>query len=202
MNMHLKQSKPVLVCASSLSFVFLVSTLVTAADVAFEELGRQPVKQENPLFDLKVVADQSPEIIEKILGKPSELQADTHRTLIGRTYPLQRGKYKGGTVKIAFIENGARYITIFLSDCAEYKKVDERTQRCIKEKHTGYGWYPYPEGAWTLLGDLGLDRNATAEFSNQFTTRWRNVSGIYEVSVFPLIKHILYAHVLTNRRYE
>src|SRR5712692_6179175 len=118
MNMHLKKSKTVLICASSLTFVFLISTLVTAADVAVEELGRLPVKQENPLFDLKAVADQSPEIIQKIFGKPSELLAETNQTRSGQTYTVQTGKYKGDTVEIAFIENGARYITVFLSECA------------------------------------------------------------------------------------
>ena len=155
------------------------------------------------LFDLKAVANQSPETVQQILGEPSELRANTFSALTGKNYRIQEGKYRGGTVDIAYIENGARYITIYLSACAEYKNLDERTQKCVKEKHTGYGWYLYPKGAWQLLGDLGLDKNATADFSNQFTTRWRNESGIYEINVLPTAGNkIWYVHVLTNRVYE
>jgi hypothetical protein len=151
------------------------------------------------LFNLKAIADQSPEIVQQILGAPSELQARTFTSRAGKSYPTQRAKYKGETVEITFIDNGARYVTVFLSVCAEYRRLNETTQKCVKERHTGYGWYPYPKAAWTLLGDLSLDGNTTAEFSNQFTTRWQNLSGIHEINVFPLITHIHYAHVLTTR---
>ena len=84
------------------------------------------------------------------------------------------------------LEGGARYVTIWI------QKLGGRYQD-----------YSYPKDAWTLLRDLGLDQNATADVSNHVTTRWRNVSGIYEVNVFPTAgKKIWYLHVLTNRRYE
>jgi hypothetical protein len=218
-RLQLKQSDSALACTFLLSFVFLVSVLSIdsnalgqirgsfhepphTSDVAFEQLGRQAGNKENRLFDIKTVTDQNPEMVQHILGEPSELRTGTLRARDGRNYTTQEAKYKGGTVEITFVENGARYITVFVSDCAEYQRLNETMKKCVKERPTGYGWYPYPKGASSLLGDLGLDRNATAEISNQVITRWRNVSGIYEISIFHLINHISYMYILTNRRYE
>lgn len=144
--------------------------------------------QENPLFDLKQVADKSPPHVEKILGQPPKLLDEVFRGTRGSTYQAKRGFYMNGAIEVAYMEEGARYVTVW-----------------IQKLGGKYQDYSYPKDAWTLLGDLGLDldRNVTADISNQFTTRWRNISGIYEINVFPTAgKTIWYLHVLTNRRYE
>ena len=104
----------------------------------------------------------------------------------GSTYPAIRATYMNGAVEVTYLEEGARYLTIW-----------------IQKLGGKYQDYSYPKDAWTLLGDLGLDRNATADFSNQTVTRWRNLPGLYEINVFAAAgKQIWYVHVLTNRIYE
>jgi hypothetical protein len=141
---------------------------------------------EGLLFDLKRVADRPPSDVEKILGKPAKLVDDVFRGTRGNTYPAIRAAYMNGAIEVTYAEGGARYLTIWI------------------EKLSGrYQDYSYPKDGWTLLGDLGLDRNATADFSNQTVTRWRNLPGVYEINVFATAgKQIWYVHVLTNRIYE
>ena len=142
--------------------------------------------QENPLFDLKQVADKPPPDVEKILGQPAKIVDDVFRGARGNTYKAKRAFYMNGVIEVTFLEEGARYVTIWV------QKLGGKYQN-----------YSYPKDAWTLLGSLGLDRNATADVSNQFTTRWQKLSGIYEINVFPMAgQKIWYLHVLTNRRYE
>ena len=144
------------------------------------------VAQEKVLFDLKRVVDEPRPAIEKILGLPSKLQDDVFRGTRGSTYPAIRATYMNGVVEVTYLEGGARYLTIW-----------------IQKLGGKYQDYSYPKDAWTLLGDLGLDRNATADFSNQTVTRWRNLPGLYEINVFATAeKQIWYVHVLTNRIYE
>ena len=91
-----------------------------------------------------------------------------------------------GAVEVTYLEGGARYLTIW-----------------IQKLGGKYPDYFYPKDAWTLLGDLGLDRNSTADLSNQTVTRWRNLPGVYEIDIFSTAeKQIWYVHVLTNRIYE
>lgn len=88
-------------------------------------------------------------------------------------------------IEITYIEGGARYLTIWV------QKLSERYQD-----------YSYPKDGWTLLEDLGLDRNTTADFSNHTATRWRDLPGIYEINIFPTAENkIWYAHVFINRIY-
>lgn len=142
--------------------------------------------QEKPLFDLKRVADAPRSEVEKILGVPSKLVDDVFRGTRGSTYPAIRATYMKGAVEVTYLERGARYLTIWI------------------EKLGGkYRDYAYPKDAPTLLGDLGLDRNVPADFSNQTVTRWRNLPGLYEINVFAMAgSQIWYVHVLTNRIYE
>ena len=142
--------------------------------------------QERVLFDLKRVADKPRPEIENILGVPSKVVDDVFRGTRGSTYPAIRATYMNGAVEVTYLEEGARYLTIW-----------------IQKLGGKYQDYSYPKDAWTLLGDLGLDRNATAYFSNQTVTRWRNLPGVYEINVFATAgKQIWYVHVLTNRIYE
>ena len=142
--------------------------------------------QEGLLFDLKAVADRSAPEVEKILGKPSKVVDDVFRGTRGSTYPAIRGTYMNGAVEITYLEGGARYLTVWV------------------QKLSGkYQEYSYPKGGWSFLRDLGLDPNTTAEISNQATTRWRNLPGIYEINIFPTAENkIWYVHVLTNRIYQ
>ena len=142
--------------------------------------------QENVLLDLRRVADKPRPEIDKILGVPAKLVDDVFRSTRGNTYPAIRATYMNGAIEVTYLEGGARYFTIWV------------------EKLGGkYLDYSYPKDAWTLLGDLGLDRNTTADLSNQTVTRWRNLPGIYEINVFASAeKQIWYAHVLTNRIYQ
>lgn len=142
--------------------------------------------QEPLLFDLKAVADRSAPEVEKILGKPAGLVDDVFRGSRGSTYPAKRATYMNGAVEITYLEDGARYLTLWV------QKLSGR-----------YQTYSYPKDGWSLLSDLGLDRNTTAEISNPSITRWRDFPGIYEIKVFPTAeKKIWYAHVLINRIYE
>jgi hypothetical protein len=142
--------------------------------------------EDTPLFDLKRVADRPMPDVEKILGKPSKLVDDVFRGSRGSTSPATRAAYMNGSIEVTFLEGGARYLTIW---------VDKLSER--------YRDYSYPKDGWTLLGDLGLDRNTTADFSNQVITRWRDLPGIYEIDVFPTTeKKIWYVHVFINRIYE
>ena len=138
------------------------------------------------LFDLKRVADRPPPDVEKILGKPSKLLDDVFRGSRGSTYPTIRATYMNGAIEVTYIEGGARYLTIWI------QKLSGR-----------YQGYSYPKDGWMLLGDLGLDRNTTADLSNQAVTRWRDLPGIYEINVFPTAeKKLWYVHVLINRIYQ
>jgi len=142
--------------------------------------------QEKALFDLKQVADKPRPEIEKILGVPTNVVDDVFRGTRGSTYPAIRATYMNGAVEVTYLEAGARYFTIWM------QKLGGKFQD-----------YSYPKDAWALLEDLGLDRNATVEFSNQTVTRWRNLPGVYEINVFATAgKQIWYVHVLTNRIYE
>ena len=151
----------------------------------FGVFGRS-VAQEPLLFDLKRVADRPPPDVEKILGKPSKFVDDIFRGSRGSTYPATRAAYMNGAIEVVYLEGGARYLTIWV------QKLSGRYQD-----------YFYPKDGWKLLGDLGLDRNTTADLSNQAVTRWRDLPGIYEINVFPTSeKQIWYVHVLINRIYQ
>jgi len=141
--------------------------------------------QEKLLFDLKKVADRPPSDVEKILGKPSKLVDDSFRDSRGNIYPSIRAAYMNESIEITYIEGGARYLTIW-----------------VQKLSKGYQDYSYPKDGWTLLGDLGLDPNTTADFSNHAATRWRDLPGIYEITIFPTAENkIWHAHVFINRIY-
>ena len=142
--------------------------------------------QQKLLLDLKQLADKPRSEAEKILGQPSALSEDLFRNTRGTVYPALRATYLDGAIEVTYLENGARYLRIWV-------------QR-LSEK---YREYTYPKDAWTLLGDFGLDRNATADHSDQRLTRWRDFPGIYEINIFSTEeKKIWYAHVLTSRIYR
>src|SRR6266487_5747504 len=115
----------------------------------FGVFGRS-VAQEPLLFDLKRVADRPPPDVEKILGKPSKLVDDVFRGSRGSTYPAIRAAYMNGAIEVTYLEGGARYMTMWIQK--------------LSRKYQGYS---YPKDGWTLLGDLGLDRKTTPDFSNQ-----------------------------------
>jgi hypothetical protein len=142
--------------------------------------------QEKVLLDLKRVADKPRAEIEKILGLPSKLIDDVFRSTRGNTYPAIRATYMNEAIEVTYLEGGARYFTIW-----------------IQKLGGKYLDYSYPIDAGTLLGDLGVDRNAKADLSNQAITRWRDFPGIYEINIFPTAERkIWYAHVLTSRIYQ
>ena len=142
--------------------------------------------QEKVLLDLKRVADKPRPEIEKILGIPSKLVDDVFRNTRGYTYPAVRATYMNGAIEVTYLEGGARYFTIW-----------------IQKLGGKYRDYSYPKDTGTLLGDLGLDRNITADLSNQTVTRWRDLPDIYEINVFATAeKQIWYVHVMTSRIYE
>ena len=144
------------------------------------------VAQERLLFNLKAVADRSASEVEKILGKPSKVVDDVFRGTRGNIYPAIRATYMTEAVEITYLEGGARYLTIWV------QKLGGRYQE-----------YSYPKDGSSLLRDLGLDPNTTADISTQATSRWRNLPGIYEINVFPTAENrIGHVHVLTNRIYE
>ena len=165
---------------SSKAIIFTVGLLVLFG-VFCRSMAQGPL-----LFDLKRVADRPPPDVEKILGKPSKLLDDVFRGSRGSTYPAIRAAYMNGAIEVTYIEGGARYLTIWI------QKLSGR-----------YQGYFYPKDGWTFLGDLGLDRNTTADLSNQAVTRWRDLPGIYEINVFPTAeKKLWYVHVLINRIYQ
>lgn len=141
---------------------------------------------ETLLFDLNRVADKPRSDVEKILGEPSKVVEDSFRGSRGTLYPAIRAAYMKEAIEVTYLEGGARYLSIWV------QKLSERYQD-----------YSYPNDGWTLLGNLGLDRNITADFSNQAITRWRNLPGVYEISVFPTANNkISRVHVFINRIYE
>ena len=123
--------------------------------------------QEKFLFDLKKVADRPPSDVEKILGKPSKLVDDSFRDSRGNTYPSIRAAYMNESIEITYIEGGARYLTIWV------QKLSERYQE-----------YSYPKDGSSLLRDLGLDPNTTADISTQATSRWRNLQAFTKLMFF------------------
>jgi hypothetical protein len=142
--------------------------------------------QEKVLFDLKKVADRSRPDVETILGESSKVVDDIFRGTRGSSYPALRATYMNGAVEVTYLEGGARYLTIW-----------------IQKLGGKYQDYSYPKDGWTLLGDLGLDRNTRPDFSNHAITRWRDLPGIYEINIFPTAENrIWYAHVFINRIYE
>lgn len=144
------------------------------------------IAQGQLLFDLKKVADRPPAEVEKILGKPSKLVDDVFRSSRGNTYPTIRAAYMNDAVAVTYIEGGARYLTI-----------------SVQKLGARYRDYSYPKDGGALLGDLGLDRHSTADFSNQASTRWSDFPGIYAISIFPTAEDkISHAQVFINRIYE
>jgi hypothetical protein len=142
--------------------------------------------QEKALFDLKQVADKPAAEIEKILGKPASSVDDILRSSRGYTYPAVRAAYMTGAIEVTYVEGGARYFKIW-----------------VQKMGGKYQDYSYPKDAWTLLGDLGLDRNTTADLSNQTVTTWRNLPNLYEINVFATAENrIWYVHVLSSRIYQ
>ena len=142
--------------------------------------------QKKTLLDLKRVADKPRPEIEELLGAPSKLVDDVFRNTRGYAYPAVRAAYMNGAIEITYLEGGARYFKIW-----------------IQKLGGKYQDYSYPKDAWTLLGDLGLNRNTTADLSNQTVTRWRDLPDLYEITVFATAeKQIWYVHVLTSRIYE
>ena len=129
------------------------------------------MKALSPFVDLNQIVNKTPIQVERYLGRPLELKADIYRSLGGIASRVEIGKYRKGLFEITFIENGARYIDVFFEG--------------IVPNHDRYS---YPSDTRTLLGNLGLDGNASAYFSNQFVTIWRGLSGIYEISMFPRAK--------------
>jgi hypothetical protein len=142
--------------------------------------------QEKFLLDLKRVADKPQAEVEKFFGVPSKLANDVFRSSRGYSYPAVRAGYINGAIEVTYLEGGARYFKIWL------QKLGGKYQD-----------YSYPKDAAMLLGDLGLDRNTTADFSNQTVTRWRNLPNLYEINVFATPEgQIWYVQVLTTRIYE
>lgn len=142
--------------------------------------------QEKLLLDLKNLADKPRSEAEKILGKPSALRDDLFRNSRGTLYPALRGTYLDGAVEVTYLEDGARYLRIW-----------------VQRLSVKYREYSYPKDAWTLLGDFGLDRNAAADQSDDGIIRWRDFPGIYEINVFPTgERKIWYAYILTSRIYR
>ena len=91
-----------------------------------------------------------------------------------------------GAIEVTYLEGGARYFTIW-----------------IQKLGGKYLDYSYPIDAGTLLGDLGLDRNATADFSNQTCNQMATLTGPLRINVFATAeKQIWYVHVMTSRIYE
>jgi hypothetical protein len=142
--------------------------------------------QQKLLLDLKQLADKPRSEAEKILGQPTALSEDLFRNSRGTVYPALRATYLDGAVEVTYLENGARYLRIWV-------------QR-LSEKYRDYS---YPKDAASLLGDLGLDRNAAPDHSDHGLTRWRDFPGIYEINIFSTEERkIWYAHVLTSRIYR
>ena len=142
--------------------------------------------QQKLLLDLKRIADKPRPEIEKILGEPSKLVDDVFKSSRGYTYPALRASYMNGAIEVTYLEGGARYFKIW-----------------IPKLGGKYQDYVYPKDTSTLLADLGLDRNITADLSNQTVTRWRYLPDLYEISVFATAeKQIWYVHVSTSRIYE
>lgn len=138
------------------------------------------------LFDVAQVVDRPPSSVEKILGKPSRQLDDVVRGRRGYTYPATRATYMNGAIEVTYIEGGARYLTIWVQK--------------LSAKYRGYS---YLKDSGRLLGDLGLDRNTSAELSDQTVIRWRDLPGIYQIDVFPTAENqIWYVHMLINRIYE
>lgn len=59
--------------------------------------------QENPLFDLKQVADKPPPHVEKILGESPKLMDDVFRGTRGSTYQAQRAFYRNGAIEVTYL---------------------------------------------------------------------------------------------------
>ena len=142
--------------------------------------------QEKILLDLRGVADKPRSEIEKILGIPFNTVEDVFRSTRGHTYPAIRATYMNGAIEVTYLEGRARYFTLW-----------------VQKLGGKYLDYSYPKDVGTHLGELGLDRDATADLSNQTVTRWRDFPGIYEINIFPTAERkIWYAHVSTSRMYQ
>lgn len=142
--------------------------------------------QDKLLLDLKQLADKPRGEAEKILGQPSTVTDDVFRNSRGTLYPALRATYLNGAVEVTYLENGARYLKVW-----------------VQRLSGKYRDYAYPQDAWTLLGDLGLDRNAAPDRSDPGIIRWRDFPGIYEINIFPNDERkIGYASILTSRIYR
>lgn len=169
---------------NAMSMTALKSIIFTTASVLLF-YGRA-FAAETLLFDLIQVVDRPASSVEMVLGKPSKQVDDVFRGRRGYSYPATRATYMNGAVEVTYIEGGARYLAIWV------QKLDAK-----------YRGYSYPKDNGRLLGDLGLDRNIAAEFSDQAVTRWRDLPGIYQIDVFPTAENqIWYVHMLINRIYE
>ena len=156
------------------------------ASALFHAMPGVSAAQEKLLLDLKQLADKPQGEAEKILGKPSALTDDLFRNSRGAMYPALRATYLDGAVEVTYLENGARYLKVW-----------------VQRLSGKYRDYSYPKDAWTLLGDFGLDRNAAADHSDEGIIRWRDFPGIYEINVFPTAEgKIWYAYILTSRIYR
>jgi hypothetical protein len=138
------------------------------------------------ILDLKRLADKPRSEVEKILGSPFKLVDDVFRSARGFTYPAVRASYLNDAIEVTYLEGGARYFKIWI------QKLGARHQD-----------YSYSKDIPSLLGDLGLDQNTTADLTNQTVTRWRYLPELYEITVFATPENrVWYVHVLTSRIYE
>ena len=147
------------------------------------------------LFDLKRVLEQSPETVSQVLRESPVLWPD--RDTIPGTL---RGKYKGGKIEIAYVDEGARLITIYFSRCKLSKPAGAKSSRCLASDD--FTNYKYQQDIPGFLQAIGLPKTERPSVNNMTVLRWNGASGIYEVSVFPNgLGGISYIHAVSSRYY-
>ena len=158
------------------------------------------LSQQEPFpFQLNDLVNKDPASVAKILGKPDKVSRDNYQGTYGK-YKIERASYLNENVEIGFIENGARWITIKLESCTDWEQLSKNMKRC-QETKSNFKGYSYSRGESTLFMDLGLDKNIKPNFANEHVKRFKDVDGIYEISIFPIKHKIDYILVLSEKKY-
>lgn len=171
------------------------------APIIFILLIVSSISQDGPFqFQLMDIVDKDPTQVEKLLGKPNKVTRDDFQGTYGK-YKIERASYLNDAIEIGFIDSGARWITIRLEECTEWEQLSKTMKKC-KKTTSNFKGYSYSRGTSTLFKDLGLPMNAKPSFSNDYVKRYKNIDGIYEISIFPIIDRMNYVLVLSDKQYQ
>lgn len=138
------------------------------------------IKEVIPELIIKNLAEKTEKEVEGILGTPSKKENGKAKSNETDTW-IQNCPtvyYKNGMVQIKYIENKAARITVNISQKLSYATDTEKALRIV-----------------------GLPTKEP-KTKNENVTVWRDIDGIYDVSIFNQDGTIAFIHAVINEKYE